>query len=130
MTNRTYKTIRCADCGGEAKAPNSRTLYCAFCRLARGVAWQDGRTDRCVCGREFIAWNGRRSSRYCGQCFIEYAPAGGRESIEGECRLCKTTGRLHSEHLHVCYPCLSNPANYKIVKRGVAGAYADLTTAH
>jgi hypothetical protein len=109
---RTYKTIKCATCHRDATAPNSRTQFCTTCRLARQVAWQDGRPSSCsVCGADFIAWYGR-DWRFCS---THASP--GRDSVKGECASCWEKDRdLYNEDVRLCYPCLLDPQNYDRVR--------------
>lgn len=130
MTKRDYPTIRCADCGHEAKAPNKQTKYCSTCRLAKQAAWHDGRLLTCGCGAEYVSWpgTGHGMMRTCGTCFEAASSAGGRESVPGHCNLCERDDvPLFTQHMRVCYPCLQSPANMAKVKAGIASIHQRLT---
>jgi hypothetical protein len=121
MSKRTYPTIECQSCGQPAKAPNKLTRWCSACRLGKGAEWHDGRVSRCNCGRDYIAWNGPRTQRQCGECFIAQAPEGQRESVRGTCNVCKTEAVLHSPDIRICFPCLDRPEKYDALRSYIIG---------
>lgn len=130
MSKRTnYDKIKCADCGGEAKAPNKFTKFCATCRLGKGALWHDGRKQKCECGRRYIAWNGSSAQRTCGQCFEDRAKHGTREAVEGQCRKCMEQKWLFSEHIPVCFACIDRPEYFTELRRAILKVVRRLTAA-
>ena len=126
---RSYQTIRCADCGREAKAPNKLTRYCSACRLGRGAQWHDGRLTTCACGREYVAWNGKRTQPRCGRCFEAAAPQGQRESVTGTCGVCRQEKVLHSDPIRICFACLDLPEKRPAIRDYINRKYQQLQTA-
>jgi hypothetical protein len=118
----TYSTTPCVDCGGPAlvgrRAKN--TKYCSTCRLYRGV--QSGKRtyeSTCIgCDKPHTRWMGS-GEKLCGTCFMVLHPHGGRESVEGTCRVCMQPSWVYTKDVEVCYPCLYNPTNRKVLAEAI-----------
>jgi hypothetical protein len=105
-------------------AANQR--YCADCKLRRWMEFADLPTARkCPgCERKYIAVMGKAMPT-CGACLIAKAPMGLRESVEGTCAWGdKCSGEhaatwVYSGRVAVCFPCLTDPAKYKLNRSAV-----------
>lgn len=119
------------------KVASANQSYCFLCRLARAARWHDGRTCKCPgCGNKYVAWFGYKGSPRCGVCFINAAPLGGRESVEGECGWHKqgkcpspAEAVLYSDGVALCWPCLTDPEKFKDNRLAILLRYKELTDA-
>lgn len=128
VVKRKYPEQPCARCGHPMKVAAKNQKFCSTCKLIEWIRWSGARlAPPCPsCERKYIPILGARFMRDCGFCFAAKSIAGLRESEFGACGwlaqgTCHsgTETWLYSEHVKLCFPCLTDPAKYAANRKGI-----------
>jgi hypothetical protein len=108
---------------------------CLSCRLFKAAAWHDGRTTECrLCGGRMIQWARGKGYDVCGWCLLVRQPDGPTGAVPGTCGhqakgTCHsgTPTPLYSERVSLCFPCLTDPAKFKLNQQAIMRKARELT---
>lgn len=123
---RKYPVVPCPECIGHMKRARANQRRCLTCRLGKNAGWIDGRTAKCKgCGQKYLPWGRPAQWSLCGHCLLEKMAMGFRESVQDECAYHKrdeaecrsgAAGQctwVYSQHIRICFPCLTDPKHFK-----------------